>query len=501
MEFSEPMDTRTVEDNLFIVPIPAVQPRIEWKSRDTTLLLRFGEPLLDDATYVISVGKKARDLRNNQLDEAILLSFSTGDEIENRKIRGKVIPATFAGDDRENVSGIDVAAFRIDGSGDGPDPRKAIPAFVTQSGGDGAFEMIGLSRGTYRLFAIGDKDRNGFYSEGYDMIGVASRDVVLTGRDSLVVAPDIAVTERDTSHVQLISIAVPDARRVELYFDRPVLPGTAEIAFTGLDIVDLFVPRDRRSMVSVATGEQEEGKRYPLARLEISDRDGNGVMPLDVVPYFQGVDTPDTTSLAVTSVSPELLGAGRGRVTFTFNRALSLPGSLDDVLATEPPANVRIHHPAANVIAVEPDEEWREGTAYRVVFNRGSVTGVAGNMLTDEGASRSFRVAAADTLGFIEGTIVDETARGDVGAYRLLFANIDAGTLVELDVDNARAWETGPVLPGRYVCRAFRDDNGDGRHSLGSIAPFRFSEPVCELPDTLSVVSRWTNGGNAFVFE
>ncbi|MCD6308827.1 MAG: Ig-like domain-containing protein, partial [Candidatus Latescibacteria bacterium] len=382
MEFSESMNTRSVEDNLFIVPIPAVQPQIEWKSRDRKLLIRFGGPLLGDATYVISVGTKARDLRNNQLDEAILLSFSTGGEIENRKIRGKVIPATFAGESRENVSGIDVAAFRMDGSDGGPDPRKAIPAFVTQSGGDGSFEMIGLSRGTYRLFAIGDEDRNGFYSEGYDMIGIASSDVVLTGSDSLVVAPDIAVTERDTSHVQLVSIAVPDGRRVELYFDRPVLPRTAEIAFTGLDIVDMFVPDDRRSMVSVATEKQEKGKRYPLERLEVSDRDGNRLMPFEVIPYFQGVDTPDTTSLAVTSVSPELLGSREEQVTFTFNRALSLPGSPGDVLATEPPEDVLIHHPAANVITVEPGEKWREGTAYRVMFDPGSVTGIAGNRLT-----------------------------------------------------------------------------------------------------------------------
>ena len=31
-EFSEPMDTKSVEDNLFIIPIPSTRPEFEWKS-------------------------------------------------------------------------------------------------------------------------------------------------------------------------------------------------------------------------------------------------------------------------------------------------------------------------------------------------------------------------------------------------------------------------------------------------------------------------------------
>ena len=76
-EFSESMDTKSVEDNLFIVPIPSSWPEYEWKSKDKELILHFEQPFRENTTYVISVGSKACDLRRNQLEESIMLSFST----------------------------------------------------------------------------------------------------------------------------------------------------------------------------------------------------------------------------------------------------------------------------------------------------------------------------------------------------------------------------------------------------------------------------------------
>ncbi len=499
LEFSESMDVRTVEDNLFIVPIPPAWPVLEWEDRDTRLAVQFQEPLLDGTTYVISVGTKARDLRNNQLDEAILLSFSTGDTIENRKIRGTVIPATFRGEDRESVSAVDVAAYRLSGAAENPDPRRDIPDYVTQSGTDGGFELIGLSRGSYRLFAIGDRDRNGFYSEGYDMIGVSSADVTLAGDDSLALSPFIAVGMRDTSMVQLISISVPDSRRIELFFNRPVDAGSARIEIAGLDVREWFRPGGQRPMLSVATAEQQDGKRYEIAALEAEDAFGNSLMPLDTAPFFRGTDTPDTTALAVDAVEPELLVPGGAAVTVVFNRVLDLKGGPDDaVRSVEPSMDITVTRSAPNVLSFAPGDSWPGGTAVTVSPDRDTVRGHAGNMLTEDGAAVRFRVAAKDTLGFIGGTIEDPAPEGE---YRLMFDNIDAGTGFEMTVGDTGPWETGPVLPGRYLLRAWRDDDGDGVRSAGSVKPFRFAEPVFELADTLAVVSRWTNGDNVVEFR
>ncbi len=147
IEFSEPMNEKSVEDNLFIVPIPSSWPEFIWKSKGKVLNLNLTEPFRDNTTYVISIGSKACDVRNNPLKDSIMLSFSTGNNIENGKIKGRVIPYNFFSQTVEKISGVDVVAYRMDGSTQAPDPRNDVPDYLTQSGVNGIYEIIGLSRG------------------------------------------------------------------------------------------------------------------------------------------------------------------------------------------------------------------------------------------------------------------------------------------------------------------------------------------------------------------
>jgi len=359
--------------------------------------------------------------------------------------------------------------------------------------------MVGLSSGRYRLFAIGDKDRNGFYSEGYDLIGIAPGDVVLADADSTVVAPDIAVSERDTSAVQIISVGVPDNRRFELFFDRPVMPGSPVVSVQGLDILGLFIPSGNSSVVSAATSLQERGTRYVLSDIAVTDRDGNNFAPPDVSLFFTGTDKPDTSSLAITEIAPRALAPGNGEVGIVFNRIIDLPDTADDILPSEVRGKIEVERTAPNTIRLRPVETWTENTAYEIAFDPDRLRGIAGNR-PDSTAVAAFRVVSADTLGFIEGTVRDLSGISE-GLYRLKLRNIDAGTTEDIPVSGETAWKTGAVLPGRYVLRAFHDIDGDGVLSRGSLDPWRPAERVFASPDTIVVVSRWTNGDNTVLFR
>jgi len=121
-------------------------------------------------------------------------------------------------------------------------------------------------------------------------------------------------------------------------------------------------------------------------------------------------------------------------------------------------------------------------------------------MLPADGAQIEFRVAAVDTLGFITGSIEDSSGSDDT-LYHIAFRNVDAKADKLLTVTGPREWTTGPVLPGRYICRAFRDDDGDGELNKGKLSPYGYAEQVSAFPDTIVVVSRWTNDDNTFVFS
>ncbi|MHB9029614.1 MAG: Ig-like domain-containing domain [Candidatus Latescibacterota bacterium] len=499
-EFSEAMNEQGVEDNLFIVPIPAEWPEITWREGGRVLILDFPGGLRDNATYVITVGAKATDRRNNPLRDSIILTFSTGPEIEQGIIRGRVIPWTFFGPSPENAAGVDVIAYRLSDAVQTPDPRDDVPDYVTQTGADGSFTLVGVSSGQYRLFAIGDKDRNGFYTSGYDMIGVASRDLGLARGDTLALAPHMAISEMDTAMVQLSSVRSIDRHRVEINFDSAIDPDSVAIAIEGLAIPGWFIPANEPRKVSVATAEQQNGKNYTVSALRLRGRDGNPLAPPEKPPVFTGTDRADTMALEIVEWEPKVLTPGKDPVRLLFNRVLSLPDTLRKIIADASGENVTVTRTGPNRLAIHPADRWRQATVYRLAFDPEALKGVAGNRLTGPGTQFSFRVAPEDTLGFISGSISDESG-AEKSLYRLRFKNLDFGTLKELEVPGRQEWKTDSLLPGRYVALGHRDDDGDGTIFRGSVDPYRPAEPVYALSDTIVVEPEKTVSGMRFIFR
>jgi len=499
-EFSEPMDEKSVEDNLFIAPIPAEWPRVTWRSGSRVMTIAFPVPLKSGATSVITIGSKARDRRNNQMKDSFILTFSTGPSIENGSIRGRVIPYRIFGRSPENVAGVDVVAYRLNDRAANPDPRSDIPDYATQTNSDGSYTLIGLSSACYRLFAIGDRNRDGFYTEGEDMIGVASGDVALAEGDSLVLAPHIAVSDADTSMVQLASVRPADKNRVELFFDKEIDTEGVEVAVEGVSLSGWFVPSGEPKKLSAATSDQMEGKKYAIASLKLRGSDGNPLAPLAEAPVFSGTARADTAALDITDWGPKVLIPGRDPIRLVFNRVLALPDTARYVMRDASGENVTAFRTGSNTLELAPGTEWKENFAYLISFDRETLRGVAGNRLTGPGSQLAFRVVHADTLGFIEGTVSDTTGTGGA-LYRLIFRHLDTEAERKLEVRERKQWNTGAVLPGRYVAFGFRDDNGDGKIYRGSVSPRRPAEPVYAYPDTITVVSRRTSGSIHFIFR
>jgi hypothetical protein len=487
-EFSEPMDEESVENNFFIVPIPREWPSFSWKNGGRTLTVRSADPLADNATYVVSIGAKAQDRNRNGLQSSLMLTFSTGTVLEDKRIGGIVIPVGFLGEKPEKVSQIDVVAFRIDGMDDIPDPRNDIPDYVTQTGAEGGYELAGLSRGKYRLFAIGDNDRDGFYTENEDMIGIASRDILLSESDSLAHAPALMIGMRYRSDIQLTSARAPDNRRVELFFDREIVTDGFSLEIPGLEIAQWFVNPSNPKMVTMMTSVQENGKRYAIPRITAADPDGNKMGAFDIVPFFDGTAAADTAKLVITGKKPRLVVLPDERIELTFNRALALPDGRNGIVSSDDRLSLAVDRTAPDRLTLSPVEKWRYGTEYVILLNSDALTGYAGNTLPAESARMTIRTAPADTLSSIAGTLADT---GGNGPYRILVKALADGSFREVFLKSAGAWESGPLLPGKYVLYVHCDSDSNGVVGRGSVVPFSFAEQVAAYPDTIALEPRW----------
>ncbi len=486
--FSELMDEESVEENVFIIPIPEVWPSLSWQDRGRTLVITPAGPLEDNTTYVISIGAKASDRQRNTFEESIVLCFSTGNTIENRRITGRILPLSFTDEAPEKVSEVDVIAYRLDKNAPDPDPGNDVPDFFTQTGSDGTYELAGLSQGIFRLFAVGDKDGDGFYTAGYDMIGIAPHDIEFAEEDTLVTAPDITLTMRYAADVQLNSIRVPDNRRIELFFDHPVDPESLHLEIDDLDVHKWTPESGKARSISVLTNKQEK-KRYTITAIDIWDHDGNGLMEMDMQPFFDGTDRPDTSALKIVSIDPDVLTGPAESVSLTFNRILDDTDGLDGLIEHEGGETIRVTRSAPDELTLTPVERWHNDMNYIILLDRDRVHGAAGNRMTETGAQVEFRVVPEDTLSSISGTLAGNvTSEADC---RLFLHNLDLDLFREIECSSDANWSTGPVLPGNFLIHAFCDYDGDGKIFPGTLKPFKAAEPVTMYPDTIVVESRW----------
>ncbi len=499
LEFSEPMNQESVEENLFIVPIPATWPESQWSGSGKVLTLTPADSFQENTTYVVTVGAKTSDLRSIGMDESIVLCFTTGEVLENKRIRGIALPYKYFGPGRERIAEIDIVAYRLDDGATDPDPRNDVPGYFTQTGTDGSYELAGLSNGRYRLFAIGDKDKDGFFTENYDMIGIMPRDVSISVSDSVVTAPNIMISERFSSDIELSTIRTADNQRVELYFSRAILIDQVIIEIEDLEILGIYKEENRPKVLTLAT-ELQENRKYPLTDLFVADRDGNTLMTFEQQPFFEGSSRADTTSLAIVDYNPKLLSSPDERIMVSFNRMLDFPADIVGVIEQESGEKVSVRLVSPNEIELAPFERWQNGFDYVILLDRDRFKSIAGNTFGESGGTLNFRVVPADTLGTISGNISDETGLS-AELYRIYTKHIGTEKFNEYAFDNPGQWTTGSILPGQYLILAHKDTEGNGVISRGDIDPYKFAEQVVAYPDTVIVEPRWPIEDINFVFR
>lgn len=79
MDFSEPVDTGSIENNLRMYPEIEVE-EYTWSENNETLTVKMSEDFEPGTTYYVMVGQDAKDASGNSLESSISFSFSTGEK-------------------------------------------------------------------------------------------------------------------------------------------------------------------------------------------------------------------------------------------------------------------------------------------------------------------------------------------------------------------------------------------------------------------------------------
>lgn len=473
IEFSEPVNRAAVEASLYLSPEPGRRLRYKWSGRRLTL--DYLDPLPENRTIVVTVGAVAKDIQGNAFENSYTLAFSTGDHIDKGEIAGSVaLPP--------GVRSMAVTAYLLSDSL--PDPMLDTPDYRMQTAADGSFELGYLAIGTYRLFALDDRNLDGMWSPASEWIGTATNDVRVEegAKPRVTFAPSL----QDTTEPALLRVRQYDELRVDIRLNRGGQP-----------------------FVEITDGSQTQPAEY--FREDTSAANGWHIYFADTVSgdsaqiSVKVADAQLTTSYAVKNrpdtTAPALLEAWPANREYTreipdeaiviFNEPIIF-GKLTDTVAVSLRADtndvvVSVEQTDPASLTITPLSPFETGVKYSLYVPKELVTDYRRNMLRDSLLKINWYTYPDDSLGTIDGLV----RATEMGPWLVELYRVKSVEPEETVYTNTHFKFTG-YPAGDYRIRVIRDANSNNRFDTGSMLPFEFSEPFQWHPDTISVRSRWT---------
>ncbi|GBE16123.1 MAG TPA: hypothetical protein ENH32_02365 [Proteobacteria bacterium] len=191
INFSEPMDTLSVMDNLSGVSGTSDKT---WANGDATLNVDFAPAPLDtNTTYTITIFSNAKDKEGDKLASSVSFTFSTGSTLATGSISGTISddPQSDYDNSLENTV-VAVTTNDFMGTGD------STPIVIVQADSGGAFTVNNLEDGTYYIVAVQETTGNDVDPFDGDSVGVY-RDILAYASSAVTVTAGGAVTGKDFS--------------------------------------------------------------------------------------------------------------------------------------------------------------------------------------------------------------------------------------------------------------------------------------------------------------
>lgn len=516
LTFSERIQPRSIEGNLFIAPIVEFEAEASWRGNEITV--RFDEPLLADRTYIITVGTGFRDMRSNRMDSTFVYALSTGPSIEEGEVNGLTVH------DGQPARNTYVWAYNLAGKPD-PDPAGTTPDYLTQAGRDGTFTFTHLSAGRYRLFAFLDQGRDRLYDAGVDPIGVPTRDVVLsdegmtdegttdegTTDEGMSDGPMwFRMAVNDTAAMHVMSARVSHRRALGVFLSEApradMVRDTGAYAIAGVEEDEILEvtsayqdPADPATIVLV-TAPQVRDRVY---RLTVTGLENAWSEPMDT--------TENTAEFTGSSIenppAPRLLEVHPGNRSRDVARDVELRFSFSEPVTLEEGAVVLrdstdqevggdLRWIDATVAAMRPDSLLQPSADYEILVLAGLVKNGFDQPLQATGdrpdtLAYTFSTIDPESYGSLSGRFEDEDPSGAGAVGISLYQLRDSEPASEIELAGPGGFRFDNVLPGRYILQAYRDANGNGKFDYGNALPFVPAERSMVHPDTLEIRLGW----------
>ena len=495
LEFNEYVDRNKVLQSLYFTP--TVKYETSWSGKE--LEIRFTEQLRFNTTYSLTIGTDYSDYAGNRPTEAKSIIFSTGNYLDTGTISGSMAGQSL---------GVSVFLFPLNDSLPVIDPTKSTPLYKTQIGSNGQFMFSALSDKTYRIYAIQDMFKDGLYDIGTDAFSMTSRDVNVKTNT----APIIMKLAKPVDTISPIAM-------------QAFLKEKGIIEIRCSEIIREHTINASRFTIKAKDGSEIQA----LAAYQLPGRPTSIIIehePATIPQYISLnvaanhlMDSSQNTCIDSIATKEILISEDRKNIPSIYNMSVNDSSLIDiqpsiDILSTHAilPEQLQslctfksqqgnipftIQKITDNHISIHCEQDLQPDSWYTFTLNTTGLTDRRGIPYKDSVLSLHLKTVDNRVYGAMKGDIIDVK---NGGPYILHLIH-EKGAMIKRTVPKTGPFALQDIPSGIYSIECFEDNNNDGVYNHGSIVPFRFSERITLIKETITVRPRWTIDGIQIQFK
>ncbi|OON70969.1 Ig-like domain-containing protein [Hymenobacter sp. CRA2] len=466
-EFSESVQLKDLSKNLLITPSIPDENKYKIREERNAFELRFDKPLAANTTYVFNFRDAVTDITENNPARNVILAFSTGAALDSGRVSGSVTQLLTGTPEAD-------ATIALYPAGDTADIRRSRPYYQTRTEKSGSFELRNIREGSYRIYALIDKNQNSRYDEPERIAYLPAPVLVQPRRDSLRL-----LTVRPDTRRPLIRSQQGTTTQFKVEYSE----GLRQFTLAALGqaptpaLSETTILQDRGRSVTIFRAPVVAPGRYLLS---VADSAGNaGVDTINV--RFDGPNAPARRGPAYQVAGSPREVYRQGQLKFQFTEPVRLaPGKPFGTLQEDSTARRPLRAPADG--ALSPDRltltvnvNTKAKKTVTFLPDSTALVAISGQSLR----LRPLRLRVSDTDAAGTGSLagrVQTTAK----AYELQL--LDQSGQIVTTLPSPRTFRFDNLPPGTYRFRVLIDADNDGRWRGGDPQLRVPAEPVWLSP-------------------
>ena len=462
----------------------SISPELErppiLKTKQKSLEITFPDTLEQNTTYTLNFGSAVADVNESNVIKNLSYVFSTGPELDSLSISGKVTNSLTGQPE------LDALAFIF------PINRdtllgKSKPSIYTSTDSSGNFSLKNLREGTYRLYAIKEKNNDKIYQQNIDDIAFLKDSVVLTDKNLDDI--QLKLFRENASVLRVLDKKLNQDGSILIALNQKLKsPEVVVLEPNNLDVSK-----------KIKWNKTNDSLRVWLTELafdstKISLRDEGKL--LQTVMLTRGKkDTYTRVLTAKDNIESKVLPPAR-HVKLTFNLPIESTditkiSLLEDSVARQ---NFTLEKDSLDFLSYYIKYPWKAKKTYDLKFLEGAFTAIFNTKNKEFG--KTFELASKDDYGTLN---VKITVPEKEKSYVLEIINEAKAVVNTIPVSGDTTVSFSNYREGKYFIRVIYDTNKNGTWDTGNLSLRSHPEKIYNEPKELSIKANWERNENIII--